>query len=262
MSEISKSEGPGMLPTYHVIVPERSDYAYSVTEQQLESHLARITARFEPGSEGNSPMRLTFDDGHASQFRYAFPLLQEHRVRAIFFAIVGWMDRRPDYMTWAQLREVAAAGHQVQSHGLSHRFLTACTDLELEEEVGVSRKELQQRLGMAVDAISMPYGRMDGRVIKACLAAGYTRIYTSAPKMPFRVGLEAQVLGRFMVKRSTTPADLDRILTVGRTALGFMNARYQGKLMLKRLLGDRLYHHLWGLWGSRKSLEEDVRKEY
>jgi len=251
-----------MLPTYHVVVPERSDYAYSVTERQLESHLERIArpAGNRPG--GETVPRLSFDDGHASQFRYAFPLLQKHRVRAIVFAIAGWMERRPDYMTWAQLREMAAAGHEVQSHGLTHRFLTECTDLELSEELGASRDELQQKLGRVVDAISMPYGRMDQRVLKACLEAGYRRIYTSAPRPPYRMGNQAEVLGRFMVKRSTTPADLDNMLTAGRTALLFLNAKHQGKLMLRTVIGESLYHHLWGLWSSRKTLEEDVRNEY
>lgn len=261
MSGQRTNGGPQLLPSYH-LVHDGAGYIYSSTEQQLESHL-ELLIRLADGVCGNaSEARVTFDDGHASQFRYAFPLLQKHGVRAIFFAIAGWMGQRPDYMTWPQLRELASAGHEIQSHGLTHRFLTQCTDSELREEVQVARTELQQRLGAGVDAISIPFGRWNQRVLRACAAAGYTRIYTSDPKLPFRFSPEVEVRGRFMVKRSTTASDLERILTAGRGSLWFMNARHQGKLLLRAAIGDRTYHRLWGIWGSRKALEEDARKEF
>lgn len=98
-------------------------------------------------------------------------------------------------------------------------------------------------------------------MLRACAVAGYTRIYTSAPRPPYRISPAVEVRGRFMVRCTTTASGLERILTSGSGALWWMNARHQGKLLLRTVIGDRTYHRLWGVWSSRKSLE-DVRREY
>jgi len=159
----------GLRPTYHLIVERQTGFIYSSTRAQLESHLRRISVLRDEGHRKLATSWVTFDDGHASQHRFAFPLLQKFHVKAFFFSIVGWVDQRHDSMTSTQLRELVSQGHEVQSHRLSHRMLTLCSDSELIRELQVSRTELQQKLGTAVDAISIPFGvgirEYSGRVL-------------------------------------------------------------------------------------------------
>jgi len=241
-------------PSYHLVLPEHSRYTYSSTTSEFDSHLALICS----AASRPADCSLTFDDAHVSQFRFAFPLLQQYRLRACFFAIAGWIGRRPDYMHWHQLRQLVSSGHQVQSHSFSHVALTRCSDAELRSELANSRSELEQRLGAAVNAISIPFGRWDLRVIDACARAGYSQVFTSDPSAPRRVGGVA-VLGRFMVRRTTTLDQLKKVLSADGHTLRWLRARHQCKLLLRASIGERAYDGLWGILRSRKSLSAASR---
>ncbi|MGQ9756172.1 MAG: polysaccharide deacetylase family protein [Desulfotomaculales bacterium] len=53
---------------------------------------------------------VTFDDGYAGTYTYAFPVLREYRVPATVFLIAGYVGRSPDFLTWSQVREMEASG--------------------------------------------------------------------------------------------------------------------------------------------------------
>jgi peptidoglycan/xylan/chitin deacetylase (PgdA/CDA1 family) len=231
--------------TYHEIGVEPSEYLYSSTRDQLDEHL-RVVSEFQQGKGADSLLpRVTFDDGHVSNFVHALPLLEQHTIPAIFFITTNWTGVRPDFMTWAQLRELAARGHQVQSHGWSHELLTLCSDAELEDELVRSKRALEDHVGVAVDSISLPGGRGDRRVYHACAKAGYKRVYTSAPLLGTgqRVGVE--VLGRLMIRRTADAAYLRQLLSEPRKSLFPLQAQYRLTEGFKRLLGDRLYLKVW-----------------
>ena len=56
---------------------------------------------------------------------------------------------------------------------------------------------------------------------------------------------DIQVIGRFMMRRSTTAAELHKMIQQDRYALGKMQARAQVKQAIVGLVGDGLYHRLW-----------------
>jgi peptidoglycan/xylan/chitin deacetylase (PgdA/CDA1 family) len=244
-----------LLPSYHLVLPEASRYVYSTRIREFGKQLELIgkVRSLLPGD-----CALTFDDCHISQFRYAFPLLQQYGLRARFFAIAGWMGKRPDYMTWQQLKELLAAGHEIQSHTFSHLPLSRCCGDELADELSNSRCELEQKLGVAVGEISVPFGRWDRRVIEACARAGYRRVYTSDPTAPARLnGID--VLGRFIVRRSTTLAQLRRVLSGHRQELRWLRAKQKCTLLARASVGERAYFMLWDVLRSRKYLHAASR---
>lgn len=238
-----------LLPSFHLVLPTHSPYVYSISAKDFDTHLAAI-AQYRPSSPG--ACALAFDDGHRSQFDYGLPLLQKHGLRAIFFSIVGWIGKKTDYMTSRQLRQLLSAGHEVQSHGLSHLPLTSCSDAELSIELTRSRSELQEKLGDPVEAISIPFGRWDMRVIRACGLAGYRRVYTSDPVGYSFDGVEA--IGRFAVTRKTRTDQLRKVLAADPRMLHALRAAHTSKLLVRSVLGERSYDRIWGFLNSRKSL--------
>jgi hypothetical protein len=54
-----------------------------------------------------------------------------------------------------------------------------------------------------------------------------------------------EVIGRFMVRRTTTITELERIVSRDRSALRKLRLRSQLRDGLVGVLGDNLYHRLW-----------------
>jgi hypothetical protein len=238
----AETTAQGMVLAYHEVMPE-STYAYCVTCRSFAEHLSMISSLAWQAGTGFRA-QITFDDGEQSQSRNALPLLEERGIFATYFINPGLVGTEQKFLTWAQLRELHAAGHSVQSHGWSHKFLTACDDQELALELAASREGLEDKLGSPVEAISVPGGRWDRRVIEACARAGYTRVYVSDPWIATEIS-GVKVIGRFMVRRSTTPEELKKILCREKRALWGLKMRSQLRQRVIALVGDGLYHRIW-----------------
>jgi peptidoglycan/xylan/chitin deacetylase (PgdA/CDA1 family) len=234
-----------MILTYHEIGATPSPYIYGATVSELREHVGLIRSF----CKSLPPARITFDDGHQSQFAHALPVLEEARQKATFFITAGWTGTRGDYMTWAQLRQLTALGHQVQAHGLTHALLTHCAADQLTAELRDSKRRLEDGLGLSVDAISMPGGRWDVRVLKACEAEGYRVVYTSHPYAPIRRINGTTVMGRAMVRRATDAAALLALLRSEQDRWSRERIQFRLKHNLRLLLGDRFYHQLWSWAG-------------
>ncbi len=245
-----------MILTYHEILAEESSYLYAVTCHQLDAHLWLVAELQRVLPSADRPPVITFDDGHASLHQHALRLLEKHALRSMVFVSASWVGTRSDFMTWSQLREIVSLGHEVQSHGWSHRFFTHCSEPELQDELQRSKRTIEDKLGVAVEALSAPGGRWDGRVLKACAKVGYKRVYTSNPRIrpAGREGVE--LWGRFTVLRTTDANRLRRLLTEDPTFLLLVRSKYWMKEALRNLLGDSIYHRLWCRLAGRGQLND------
>jgi len=230
----------GAVLAYHEVMPE-SNYAYCVTASAFAEHLRLFDSLRKSNSQG---AQVTFDDGEQSQYHKALPLLAEYGIKATYFVTPGLIGTAAKFLGWDELRALQAAGHFIQSHGWSHKFLTFCSEAELAHELRESKQFLEDHLGNAVEQISVPGGRWDRRVITACAAAGYRRVYVSDPWVETEIS-GVEVIGRFMVRRNTTIAELAKIVERDRDALRKLKLRSQLRQSLVGLLGDSLYHRLW-----------------
>ena len=118
---------------YHEVMPE-SNYAYCVTSNAFAEHLSLFNSLAKNG-EMKSSVEITFDDGEHSQLHNALPLLAEHGISATYFVTPGLIGTAAKFLGWEELRTLQNAGHYVQSHGWSHKFLTFCSDEELTHEL-------------------------------------------------------------------------------------------------------------------------------
>ena len=79
-------------------------------------------------------------------------------------------------MGWDQVRALARAGMDVESHGRRHRVLQTLDDESLADELGGARQDLEAQLGRPVRAVAYPVGRRihsQQRIRSALIAAGY-----------------------------------------------------------------------------------------
>jgi polysaccharide deacetylase family protein (PEP-CTERM system associated) len=78
-------------------------------------------------------------------------LLAERGAHGTFF-ILGWVAKRYPEL----VREIAAGGHEVASHGWGHRQVTRLTPEQFRESVRFSRMELEEVSGSAVRGYRAP----------------------------------------------------------------------------------------------------------
>lgn len=65
---------------------------------------------------------ITFDDGWADNFTYAYPILKNHGLRGTIFISTNLIsDKKGDYITWDQINLMKPV-FQIESHGHSHAY--------------------------------------------------------------------------------------------------------------------------------------------
>ena len=107
---------------------------------------------------------ISFDDGYADNYNYAYPILLDEKVSGTFFVVsstVGNVNR----MTADELREMQANGMAIGSHTVNHESLAGMADAEIEFEMRRSREALEKLLGRPVYALAYPEGKVDKAVL-------------------------------------------------------------------------------------------------
>lgn len=195
---------------YHHIVPGQAadPGAYEISIRQFEQQLDLLVAwKFSVINfgtllqmmNGALPRRrrvaiITFDDAFRSFFEMAFPALKSRGLPATVFVPAGEIGGRNAWdvvtgyperavMTEGELREIAAGGMEIGSHGWAHRSLPNCSESEAHEELVRSRQRLAE-LGLPADVFAYPYGHYSPESAAMVLAAGYSAavsIFSDAP---------------------------------------------------------------------------------
>jgi peptidoglycan/xylan/chitin deacetylase (PgdA/CDA1 family) len=114
--------------------------AYWVLMSPFSQLFGRYPYRARPGER---IVALTFDDGPNEPYTSQIAdVLGSHRIRATFFQVGACVRRFPE--TTARL---AAAGHVVGNHSLTHRFGTYLRPGAFRREVDETQEILRERLG-------------------------------------------------------------------------------------------------------------------
>lgn len=240
---------------YHGLRLGPSKYSYSLARSTFAVHADLIAEILGSGQHGILPA-VTFDDGYASDAEYALPILNARGIRAHFFITAGWTGKAPGYMGWPQVRSLNDAGHFVGAHGWSHALLTHCSARELDRELNASRGLLEDKLGISVTTMSLPGGRYNRRVLAACQEAGYTRVYTSEPRL--ETTSSGLTIGRVNVSSDWSVSWIIALLQPQSRELSKLQHQYRIKNATRVCLGDWAYEKLWAVV-TRQGTESQVQ---
>ncbi|WP_047488282.1 polysaccharide deacetylase family protein [Terriglobus sp. TAA 43] len=232
---------------YHEIHDVTVNDVYCITPELFLQHLWTMR---DAARDTLESLVITFDDGHYSNFQFAAPILESTALRGLFFLPSTWIGNRREFMSWDDVRNLASRGHRIGSHSATHAFLPSCSAAAMYEELAGSRHTLEDRLGAPVTSISMPGGRWNEMVLRACALAGYETVYTSEPGF-YRPAMDTEqfrtpaVIGRFAVQRRTSLRAISGYAGGDWRTVRRIHSMYQARNGVKRLLGDDAYQKLW-----------------
>lgn len=144
----------------------------SITPDQLAANL-------KDGRElPEKPLLITFDDGYADNYANAYPILKKYGFSATIFVVTDFLDRYPNYITWAQAKEMSQNGMTIASHTMQHKSLTELTDEEIRQELKGSAAALNYHLGEKKQYIAYPTGTHNLHLAALVRECGYEAGFT------------------------------------------------------------------------------------
>jgi peptidoglycan/xylan/chitin deacetylase (PgdA/CDA1 family) len=162
--------------------------ATNIPLDQFEEHLGEITsgaykvlrvpeilAALKAGrSLPDGTVGITIDDAHVSAYREAWPRLKAAGLPFTLFVATDSVDRGDrGFMSWAQIRELAAAGVTIAAQTASHPHMADAGLDEVEAELARSNERFRAELGSVPEIFGYPYGELSLAVREKVIEAGY-----------------------------------------------------------------------------------------
>ncbi len=197
--------------TYHKI-DDRREWGITTVRPRTFREQIRFLAEngyhpvnFQQVADGvipGKPVIITFDDGYESVYRHALPVLQEFGFTAVVFLITGYLGRLNHWdanlgghlfrhLDRRQIAEMAGAGIEIASHGMTHRAFTLLENNVMRRELADSRALLQDLCGQPVNSLAYPFGLKNRQIITAVRESGYrfgcVNLWGGRPNDAFRL---------------------------------------------------------------------------
>ena len=234
--------------TYHKVAARAEDDTdfYTVSRDSFSRQLQALTVAGKPPLDpvalrGTPPSPkeqcfLSFDDGTQDHHEIVFPLLQRLGRRGVFFVPTAKLDR-PGYLTSAQLRELAAAGHTIGCHSHDHKRLDVMSPEEIQRQLDTSRKILHDTTGVEPWIFAPVGGFVNATVRDAARRSGLRVIRTMRWGFNRRPNFAA--LETIPINRHTTDREFENMLAGRQSRL-----LYFGKQAAKAMVPGRAYERL------------------
>lgn len=149
-------------------------------------------------------VRISFDDGNASDLAIALPGLLERGLRADFFPLAGRVNA-PGSLAEDEIRELHRHGMGVGTHGMAHRSWRGMDSATQRRELVEARQRLSALIESPIGAAALPLGQYDRRVLAELRRCDYKRVFTSDRR---RARPGAWLQPRYSVRRGDTPESL------------------------------------------------------
>lgn len=153
---------------------------------------------------------ITFDDGYRDGYAFAFPILRAHRFVGTYFVIVGRLNHA-DYLTSAELQEMAAGGMEIADHTVHHIALWALPDEMLKAEIIVAAATIEALVGARPQSFAYPFGDANARAIRVATEAGFAIAVTNRQGVS-ETSATRMTTPRLRVGPGISAADLLRLL--------------------------------------------------
>jgi peptidoglycan/xylan/chitin deacetylase (PgdA/CDA1 family) len=128
-------------------------------------------------------------------------ILKEKDVKITFFISGKWADNNPKL-----LREIYVSGHEIQSHGYSHKLCSQISVEEIKNEIQKTEDTILNLVGIETNVFAPPSGDYDADTLDVCREMGYTLSLWSTDTIDWREGSNASVITKRVLSKPLTGA--------------------------------------------------------
>lgn len=123
-------------------------------------------------------------------------IFDENQINITFFVSGKWAEKHPDL-----LREMYAAGHEIQSHGYSHKLCSQNSVETIKEEILKTEKVIMDIIGVKTNVFAPPAGNYDETTVELCRSLGYKLALWNVDTIDWREGSTAEVIKNRVLKK-------------------------------------------------------------
>ena len=156
---------------------------------------------------------ITVDDAFRSVYTEAWPRLRAAGLPfTIFVATAPLDEKRPGYMSWDELREMAASGIvTVGNHSVHHGHMAALPDAEARAEIAQAAARFERELGSRPSLFAYPYGEYGRALRDAAAEAGFDAAFGQHSGAVAR-GADRYALPRYALNETYGEAERFRLV--------------------------------------------------
>lgn len=153
-------------------------------------------------------VRISFDDGNASDIEVGLPALLERGLLATFFPLAGRLGESSS-LGVDDLRLLRSSGMGIGTHGWAHIPWRGLTPEQQRRELVEAREVLAEASDGPIDEAALPLGRYDRALLARLREHGYRTVYSS-DRYPTRPATWLQP--RYSVTAGDTVATVRRMV--------------------------------------------------
>jgi len=157
---------------------------------------------------------ISFDDGYLNNLTNALPVLQSYGFSSTCYAVSQLLGKTNEWdrhigiaqtplMTAAQLEAWVQGGQEVGAHTRHHAHLTQVDAAACQDEIGLSKTELEAMTHAPVAHFCYPYGDFNDETAAMVKRAGFQSA-TTTQRSRCHVGEDLMRLPRVPILRSTS----------------------------------------------------------
>ena len=146
----------------------------SVTSKVMNSAYSASATSTNLFNVGNiNQVFVTFDDGFLSQYTNATSVLASNSITGTFYIIYDY--RMAGYMSWTQVAQLVADGHEIGSHTRTHPHMNSLSSAQLLDETATVKNDFLTVHGITTLTFAYPFGEgWDNATVSSAInSAGY-----------------------------------------------------------------------------------------
>jgi peptidoglycan/xylan/chitin deacetylase (PgdA/CDA1 family) len=159
---------------------------------------------------GTKPfIAITIDDGHDSDYKIAYRILNEYGFKATFYLPTFKLQQDP--LKIEHYQNILSKGHDIGPHGKTHKYLSDLNYDDQFKELHESKETIEIITRKKADYFALPGGKYSNETLEISKMLGYKALLTTNFGF-IDLNREQFLFNRWTIKKSTSIDVFEKVL--------------------------------------------------